>query len=240
MSLFRKMLRRDSQQPVPTNADARRTFLRRASAATAGLVGLGVLGADEAWAAVEKRARHFGVEPGTTVDALGRPVETRPSDPFIGEIMLLPYNFAPRGWAFCNGQLLPISSNTALFSLLGTTYGGDGRTTFGLPDLRGRAAISSGTGPGLSNRPLGQRGGQEDVTLTTPEMPAHDHDIVLGAGGPSSGTGGQHPQISNLSTNSGDSISTSGVGGGQAHNNMPPFLALNYCIALVGIFPSRS
>src|SRR5215475_4971153 len=99
------------------------------------------------------------------------------SEPFLGQIMLVPYNFAPRGWAFCNGQLLSISQNTALFSLLGTTYGGNGQTTFALPDLRGRVPLSSGQGPGLSNYNLGQSGGQETVTLTGNQMPAHQHAI---------------------------------------------------------------
>jgi microcystin-dependent protein len=97
-------------------------------------------------------------------------------EPFIGQIMMVPYTFAPQGWAFCNGQLLPISSNTALFSLVGTTYGGDGRTNFALPDLRGRVPMHAGNGPGLSNRPLGQSGGSENVTLSQAEMPAHTHN----------------------------------------------------------------
>src|SRR3954470_21278546 len=97
------------------------------------------------------------------------------SSPFIGEIRLFPYNFAPRGWAFCSGQILPISQNTALFSLLGTTYGGNGQTTFALPDLRGRAAISSGQGPGLSSYTIGEVGGVESVTLNTQQMPQHQH-----------------------------------------------------------------
>jgi microcystin-dependent protein len=137
-------------------------------------------------------------------------------DPFIGEVGLFANNFAPRGWAFCDGQLLPISENTALFSILGTTYGGDGRTTFGLPDLRGRTAIGEGTGPGLSNQHLGQKGGVEDVTLTGAQMASHDHTLP-----PSSDT-------------------TSSTGGGQTHTNMQPYQVLNYIIALQGIFPSRN
>src|SRR5262245_44407760 len=105
-------------------------------------------------------------------------------DPFIGQLMLVPYNFAPRGWALCNGQILPIAQNTALFSLLGTTYGGNGQTTFALPDLRGRVPISSGQGPGLSNYDLGEVGGVETVTLTTTQMPAHGHPVSANSGDP--------------------------------------------------------
>ena len=138
------------------------------------------------------------------------------ADPFIGEVGLFATNFAPRGWEFCDGQLVPIAQNTALFSILGTTYGGDGRTTFGLPDLRGRTAIGPRTGPGLSTQRLGQKGGVEDVTLTGAQMPSHDHTLP-----PSSDT-------------------TGSTGGVQSHTNMQPYLALNYIIALQGIYPSRN
>ena len=135
------------------------------------------------------------------------------ADPFIGEIGMFGGTFAPRNWALCNGQLLSISQNTALFSILGTTYGGDGQTTFGLPDLRGRAAVHEGTGPGLSNRPLGQKGGVEQVTLTASQMPAHAHWVPLG-------------------------WPTGNAGGGQAHENMQPYGVVNYIIALSGLYPS--
>ena len=136
------------------------------------------------------------------------------ADPFIGEVGLFANNFAPRGWAFCDGQLLQISENTALFSLLGTTYGGDGRTTFGLPDLRGRTAIGEGNGPGLTPRSLGSKTGVENVTLTEAQMPSHAHTLP-----PPSDT-------------------TGSTGGGQSHTNMQPSLALNYIIALFGVYPS--
>ncbi len=197
-------------------------------------------------------------------------------DPLLGSISMFGGNFAPRGWALCNGQLLPIAQNTALFSLLGTTYGGDGRTTFALPDLRGRAPISSGHGPGLSQRNLGSRSGEEYHTLTTLEMPSHNHltsnttttdqHVLLSTETAVNETpqAGDIPAIANftsgiatntvrsfgpqtsgktvngqtLSGNAGLSILNNG--GNQAHNNMQPYLTINYIIALVGVFPSRS
>lgn len=139
-------------------------------------------------------------------------------EPFLGEIDLFAGNFAPRNWARCEGQILPIAQNQALYSLLGTTYGGDGRTTFALPDLRGRTPVGPGQGPGLSNRQLGQKGGIENVTLTTAQMPSHNHTMP-------------GPYISNATEN---------TGGGQSHNNMQPFLGLHYAIALQGLYPSRN
>jgi len=150
-------------------------------------------------------------------------------DPFIAEIVMFGANFNPRGWAFCNGQLLPIASNTALFSLVGTIYGGDGRTTFALPDLRGRAPIHAGHGPGLSNYQLGQKGGVERVTLLTSEIPAHNHTGTLMAG-----TGKGNSPVNNgyvADTNDFDAtggggnvlgVQTNNTGGSQSHNNMQP------------------
>ncbi len=195
---------------------------------------------DTEWDEVEARAARFGITPGTVVDAQGRPVEHSDSAepgsiPFLGQIMIVGFNFPPRGWTLCDGQLLPINQNQALFSLLGTIYGGDGRTTFQLPDLRGRASFSSGQGGGLSDRQIGEQSGAETHTLTTAQIPSHSHTFpeiqVRGAG----------TQIPGVS--SGENLNTSvplGGGGGQAHDNMPPFLVLNYCIALQGIFPSRN
>ncbi|MEJ2321429.1 MAG: tail fiber protein [Gammaproteobacteria bacterium] len=175
------------------------------------------------------------------------------SEPFIAQVMMFGGNFAPRGWAFCDGQLLPISQNTALFSLVGTTYGGDGRTTFALPDLRGRVAIHPGRGPGLSDRRLGQRSGAETNTLTVAEMPNHHHGggslLVSNQAGeeatPQGGAtlGGGAPiynaEPPNTTLNAG-SIAVNSEGGSQPVNNMQPFLAVNYIIALTGIYPSRS
>jgi microcystin-dependent protein len=170
------------------------------------------------------------------------------SDPFIGEIRLFPYNFAPRGWALCNGQLMSIGQNTALFSLIGTMYGGDGRTTFALPDLRGRVAVSSGQGPGLSTYDVGEAGGAESVTLTEGEMPTHSHQVQ--ANGATSGSAKPNDRfLGRVSAGTAYAGASNGrrlnaaaitpTGGGQPHENRPPHLVLNYCIALEGIFPAR-
>jgi len=174
-------------------------------------------------------------------------------DPFLGEIKIFAGTFAPSGWAFCNGQILSIPQNTALFSLLGTTYGGDGKTTFGLPNLQGRAPLDAGQGPGLANRPLGSSGGQAAVTLTSNQMPAHTHTAAgyNASGDQNSPVGnvwaisrsGKSPQ-SMYSTNPGSGAQMNAnilapAGGNQPHNNMPPYLALNFIIALVGIYPTR-
>jgi len=170
------------------------------------------------------------------------------SDPFIGEIEWFAGNFAPRGWAFCDGSLLPINQYQALFSILGTTYGGDGRTTFALPDMRGRSPMHPGNGPGLSTRRLGERGGEEQVTLSVNEMPTHNHAMNASS---NSGTDRSpadrvladnshnpyHPGPSNTTMSS---ASISHTGGGQPHNNMAPYLGVNCIIALQGLFPSRN
>jgi microcystin-dependent protein len=173
------------------------------------------------------------------------------SEPFLGEIRIFPYNFAPRGWAFCQGQLLAISQNTALFSLLGTTYGGNGITTFGLPDLRGRVAVHTGQGPGLSPYDLGQAGGTETVTLTSLQLAPHTHAAnCLNANGnqyqPNNAVwaidAGQNPQYGTTKaagTMAPNIIGPSGSGGGQPHNNIQPYQTLNYVVALQGIFPQR-
>jgi len=159
------------------------------------------------------------------------------SEPFIGEIRAVAFTFAPTGWAMCNGQLLSIAQNTALFSLLGTTYGGNGTTTFALPDLRGRVAVH--IGGGLVE---GQSGGEEAHTLTTNEMPTHSHAIRAGDHqttnrplGAVAARGGDYTTTPTATT----MAPTANTGGSQPHNNMQPYTVLNYCIALVGIFPSR-
>jgi microcystin-dependent protein len=167
------------------------------------------------------------------------------STPFLGEIRIFPYNFAPRGWAFCNGQILSISQNTALFSLLGTTYGGNGQTTFALPDLRGRVPNSSGQGPGLSSYTLGQVGGTETVTLTQSEMPSHNHGVnSTNADATSARPGGNFPAAgggyNSASSNTMAPTMIGNAGGSQPHSNVQPYLTLNYCIALTGIYPSRN
>jgi microcystin-dependent protein len=166
------------------------------------------------------------------------------SQPFIGEIILFAGNFAPRGWAFCNGQLLAISQNTALFAILGTTYGGNGQTTFALPDLRGRVPIHPGQGPGLSMYDLGQVGGTETVTLNVNEMPQHTHRQPATNGeqttnrpnGALPAGGGVYAEDSDGSM----LAPATTVGGSQPHNNIQPYLGVNFIIALEGIFPARN
>ena len=166
-------------------------------------------------------------------------------EPFVAEIMPWPVNFAPRGWAFCDGSVLPISQHTALFSLLGTTYGGNGKTTFALPDLRGRAPMHFGTGPGLRARPLGQRSGVEAVALSLEEMPSHDHEVRSNAGDgsvrdPGSavyGRGGRYAPAPDGTLM--DSEALTPAGAGKPHQNMQPFLVINFVIALQGVFPPR-
>ena len=171
------------------------------------------------------------------------------SEPFVAEIRIFAGNFAPRGWAFCDGQLLPISQNTALFSLIGTTYGGDGRTTTALPNLKGRAPMHPGHGPGLTSRRLGERGGVETVTLTEAQMPSHNHTAngttnAANQRDPSNhlaGTAaGRGTNLYADSSNTGAFRELTDTGGGQAHNNMQPYLVMNFIIALVGLYPSRS
>jgi len=175
------------------------------------------------------------------------------SDQFVAEIRIFPFNFAPTGWAFCAGQLLPISQNTALFSLLGTTYGGDGKSTFALPDLQGNAPMQPGQGQGLSLRDLGEMSGSESVTLIQSEMPAHAHTIgrSLTSDGNTvspvnavwaqsiAGRGLAALYIDTAPTGQVNTTSLGPSGGSLPHNNMQPYLTLNFCIALQGIFPQR-
>ena len=170
------------------------------------------------------------------------------SNPFIGEIRLFGGNFAPQGWAFCNGQLQAISDNNALFSLLGTTYGGDGQSTFALPDLRGRVPIHQGQGAGLSSRILGTTGGSESVTLTLAQMPVHSHQLnasataASAAAGPGGVLATPATQIygAGTPTTPMDAAEVTPVGGNQPHQNMAPYQAVNFIISLFGIFPSQN
>jgi microcystin-dependent protein len=173
------------------------------------------------------------------------------SEPFVAEIRIFGFNFAPRGWAFCNGQLIPISQNTALFSLVGTSYGGDGKTTFALPNVQGGAALASGQGPGLSNRVIGETAGQAFLTLLQSEIPAHDHGLLaspdpadLGGPGPARALARSQPNVYKQPTGASppQPLAPEAVGitgGSQPHNNLMPHLALNFCIALQGVFPPR-
>ena len=172
------------------------------------------------------------------------------SSPFVAEIRIFAGNFAPKGWAQCNGQLMPISQNTALFSLLGTTYGGDGKSTFALPDLQGSAPIHQGQGPGLSDRLLGEAAGEQSVTLLTTEMPAHQHQVQAGgsADQPSPannswgtiGTSRTPPPLYATTANvQMNPQALSVTGSSFPHNNMSPYLCLTFIIALQGVFPAR-
>jgi microcystin-dependent protein len=175
------------------------------------------------------------------------------SDQFVAEIRIFPFNFPPTGWAFCDGQLMPISQNTALFSLLGTFYGGDGKSTFALPDMQGNAPMQTGQGQGLTQRFLGEMSGVESITLLVSEIPLHTHTLMAEVPDPGN-VSTPNPNIS-LAISAGafayvtNNSSQSGImafqalppaGGGLPHNNMQPYLTLNYCIALQGIFPPRS
>jgi microcystin-dependent protein len=172
------------------------------------------------------------------------------ADPFVAEIRIFPFNFAPKGWAFCNGQLLPISQNTALFSLLGTVYGGDGKSTFALPDLEGSAAMHPGQGQGLSLRDLGEIGGAETVTLLVSEIPIHTHNVatavtLANVNAPSTevvlgrSNNGSAYQSNAAAFTAMAPQALAPAGGSLPHNNMQPYLTLNFCIALQGVFPAR-
>jgi len=174
------------------------------------------------------------------------------SAPFVAEIRIFASNFAPTGWAQCNGQLIPISQNTALFSLLGTFYGGDGKSTFALPDFQGCAPMHAGQGPGLSERFLGETGGEENVTLLQAEMPSHKHSVnadgagIAALGSPANATWGGLPGRTPPPVYSSappsvqmSPFAISVTGSSFPHNNMPPYLTFNFCIAMQGVFPPR-
>jgi microcystin-dependent protein len=173
------------------------------------------------------------------------------TDPFVAEIRIFAGNFAPVGWAFCNGQLMPISQNTALFSLLGTNYGGDGKTTFALPNLQGAAPMNQGDGPGLTPRVVGESGGSDMVTLLEAEIPNHTHSMMAtpspaSARAPASNTLARSRNGNAYQTQTTQNITTMSpqalglAGGSQPHNNMQPYLTLNFIIAMQGIYPPRS
>ena len=176
------------------------------------------------------------------------------ADPFVAEIRIFPFNFAPTGWAFCNGQILPLSQNTALFSLLGTTYGGDGKSNFALPNLQGSAPLNAGQGSGLSLYDLGQTGGTQFVTLIQSEMPVHAHNVGMANASngdsltPVACTWAQAPSgrgslfVYNPGPPTAKMLASSilPTGASLPHNNMQPYLTLNFCIALQGVFPPRT
>lgn len=170
------------------------------------------------------------------------------AQPYVGEIRMFAGNFAPAGWMFCEGQLVPISENETLFQLIGTTYGGDGQSTFALPDLRGRLPIHQGSGPGLSNRQIGESGGAEEVTLTTAQIPSHNHPLLATSDSASaSGPGGNVLAVTNASKRVYSANLTpvamaaqsgGATGGSQPHTNFQPYLCVDFIISLYGIFPS--
>jgi microcystin-dependent protein len=176
------------------------------------------------------------------------------SDQFLGEIRIFPFNFAPTGWAMCNGQILPISQNTALFSLLGTNFGGDGQSNFALPNLQGCVPLDMGNGAGLSQRIIGETSGEAGVVLLSNQMPGHNHQVLANTSGgntnaPASATWAVphlgKTGINAYTTDTAHNVSMSAsalsmTGGGQPHNNMSPYLVMNFCIAQTGIFPPRS
>jgi microcystin-dependent protein len=170
-------------------------------------------------------------------------------DPFVAEIRIFPFNFAPKGWAFCDGQLLPISQNTALFSLLGTTYGGDGKSNFALPDLQGAAPMHPGQGPGLSLHDLGETSGSDTVTLLESEIPAHSHAVLsrsdlADSPGPAQNSLGRavnhYQQNTSQNLVSLNDLTIAPTGGDQPHNNLMPYLTMNFCIAMQGVYPPRT
>lgn len=172
------------------------------------------------------------------------------TDQFVAEIRMFAGNFAPKGWAFCNGQILPISQNTALYSLLGTTYGGDGKVTFGLPDLQGRVPLGQGQGPGLTDRVLGEEDGAQTVTLTDAQLPNHSHAARASTGAANTGDPSNALLAATTAANplyvgaTGSALSMNGgslsqAGTRQPHNNLQPYLVVNFIIALQGIFPPR-
>lgn len=198
-----------------------------------------------------------GLAVAMSLGTVATPSKASAQERYLGEIIWVGFNFCPRGFAPADGQILSIAQNTALFALYGTTYGGDGRTTFALPDLRSRVPVHNGTGPGLTSRPLGSKGGEEAHSLTSNEMPAHSHGATASVNasddpGNNASPDGALPALAECTNYDGDgptspvtmspsmvSVSIDNAGGNQAHNNMQPFLTLNACVAVQGIFPSR-
>ncbi|HEY9164533.1 MAG TPA: tail fiber protein [Candidatus Kryptonia bacterium] len=215
----------------------RRRFLAKILGAVAGAGILG--GAGKLLAQVGKKS----------VDTSGNQKKVADSSPYLGEIQMVSFSFAPTGWALCNGQLLPISQYAALFNLIGTTYGGDGQITFALPDLRSRVPIHQGQGNGLSNRVMGQMSGEENHQLTSSEMPSHSHSVTAStSNGTSSSPSGNYPAVNNegiqhYGTTSNGTMNASMIGNtgsSTSHNNMQPYTCVNFIIALSGIYPSQS
>ncbi len=219
-------------EPIKNEPTSRRNFLNNATKWIAGSAGLAFL---------------INLFPFKSAKAASKNSALQATEPFLGEITIVGFNFAPVGWALCNGQLLPIAQNQALYALLGTTYGGDGQQTFALPNLSGRVPIHQGTGPGLTSKTIGEVGGTENVTLLTSQIPAHTHSLPV-----NSDIGNSDNPTNNYAAANSEGIkhysnTASTVGGNLGvtgsslpHDNMQPYLTVNYIIALQGVFPSRS
>lgn len=240
MSLFNKKYQLNPQAVK----NDRRNFITKS---LAGILGVTILTTAEDLFALKSKTGYLYVKQDGEV--IKNYIPSAGDTPFLGELGLFAFGFAPQNWALCQGQLLSIAQNNGLFSLLGTYYGGNGTTTFALPDLRGRTPISSGQGPGLGNYPQGTVTGAESVTLITSELPPHNH---LLSGSSTTGTlsdpvnnyiapyGEGVKEFAGSSNTTLNSSSVTNAGGGQAHTNLQPYLTLNWCIALQGIFPSQS
>ncbi|CAN5524278.1 hypothetical protein BH10BAC5_BH10BAC5_27750 [soil metagenome] len=227
-----------------SNPASRRRFIRTSIAAALGATTLA--STTDLFAMKSKTGLIYVKENGEIIN--NYKLSPNASQNFLGELMCVGYNFQTNGWALCNGQILSIAQNTALFSLLGTTYGGNGQTNFALPDLRGRVPMHFGQGPGLQNYSLGQTGGTETETLITSQLPVHNHGVNVNtaigtSNAPNGNFSAQNAEgINEYSATSNSTMNTGAIGnsgGGQAHNNMQPYLVMNWQIALQGIFPSQ-
>lgn len=243
MNFFKKIFNKKFKaEDTEDTQSGRRNFMRN-SVGTIFSLGL-LAGAGNAFAGIKSKTGYIYVKPNGEIINDYMPQDA--SQPLIGSIMMAGFNFAPINWLLCNGQLVSISENEVLFELIGTTYGGDGVTTFGLPDLRGRIPVHQGQGPGLSNYVLGQSGGAENVTLTVNQIPSHNHALLASttsgsAASPSGDYIGLNADgIASYGTSSNGNLNTGSIqsqGGSQSHENMQPFLTVNFSIAMYGIFP---
>ncbi len=245
MNFLKKKYKADKPEEISNGIqNGRRNFMRR-SLGTIFSLGL-VAGAGNAFAGIKSKTGYIYVKQNGEIINDYEPQDS--SSPFIGSIMMAGFNYAPQGWLFCNGQLILISEYDTLFTLIGTTFGGDGQNTFGLPDLRGRIPIHQGQGPGLSNYFIGQSAGVENVTLTVNQIPAHNHSILASTSSGSLGSpAGDYiavnaDGIASYASSSDGNLNIGSIqaqGGNQPHNNIQPCLAINFSIAMFGIYPSQ-
>ena len=239
MNLFNFLKKGASKEEM----ESRRVFIRNSLAASFGAAAL--LRADKLFAGKSKTGFIYAKENGEIINHYE---PQGGSSPYVGETSCFAFNFAPSGWQTCNGALLPISEYDVLFALIGTTYGGDGVNSFGVPDLQGRGPIHMGQGPGLTSRTMGETSGAEIVTLISNHMPSHNHNLNVNSsiGNSKSPNGNYLAQnadaVSNYGTSTGatmNNLTIGATGGSQFHNNMAPYLALNFCISLFGVFPTQ-